>query len=190
MIQSVMCALGAILLSGAALPAAACDQAAGAPVIHLKVSSPLTVLQHGPATDVAIDAAGCVTARFQAIDVRHGVHRFQLPAGEFAALKREIRAAELLAFDETRIKAATVAPATAAEGEVRWRVSDPDLVELTLASGIADAKSARAKSIRFQDLEGTLLNRPDVADLQALGAIKVRLVELGGDRRMKKESDQ
>ena len=188
MIQSVMRAAGAILLATAALPAAACDKAAGPPVIHLKVSSPLTVVQHGPATDVAIDAAGCVTSRFSAIDKRHGVHRFQLPEGEFATLKREVQAAKLLAFDETRIKAAAAAPSPAAGGEVRWHVSDPELVELTLAPGIADAKSAQAKSIRFADLRGSLMKRPDVAELQALSAVKTRLVELGSDARLKQES--
>jgi hypothetical protein len=182
-----MRALGAILLASAALPAGACDKAAGAPVIRLMVSSPLTVLQHGPATDVSIDAGGCVTSRFSAIDKRHGVHRFQLPAGEFAALKREVQAAKLLAFDETRIKAAAAAASPADTG-VRWHVSDPDIVELTLAAGIADAKSAQAKSIRFADLQGSLMKRPDIAELQALGAVKTRLVELGSDARLQQES--
>ena len=178
------CAAGALLLC-AALPAAACDKAAGTPVIQLKVFAPLSA-QSGPATDVSIDAAGCVTSRFSEIDKRHGVHRVQLGGAEFAQLKREIQAARLAEFDAASVKAwPPLAP-----GQTGWIVSDPDIVELTLAPGYADAKSARGKSIRFVDIDGALMNRPEVAALQSLGAVKARLGQLAQDKRLQRESDR
>jgi len=180
---------GALLLALAGLPCraeAGCTKAAGAPVVQLKVYAPLTAVEFGPATDVAIDASGCVTARFSAIDKRHGIQRFQMGSGEFAALKREIQAAKLSGFDQARLKAYEAA-APARAGQTQWRVSDPDIVELTLGAGIADAKAA-PKEIRYTGLEGALLNRPDVAELQSLAAVKSRLSELASDARLKKEA--
>ena len=177
-------ATGALMFA-IALPAAACDSAAGTPVIHLKVYAPLSA-DSGPATDVAIDATGCVTSRFNSIDKRHGVHRLQLGGKEFARLKREIQASGVAGFDAAKI----ARPAPLAEGATRWRVSDPDIVELTLAPGYGDAVSKRATKIRFTDVDGALMNRPDVAGLQALGAVKSRLVELSEDTRLQKEAGQ
>lgn len=177
MFRSLLPPLGVLLFAIAALPAIACDKTEGAPVIRLKVSSPLTMLQHGPATDVAIDATGCVTTRFPAIDRRHGTHRYQLKATQFDALKREIQAARLADFDASRVKAKLAAPKAVGEIEHVW--TDADIVELELGAGIADAKSARSASIRWSGVEASLMNRPDLAELQSLAAVKARLIDLG-----------
>jgi hypothetical protein len=179
-----------LLLAMAGAPALACEKTEGAPVMRLQVFSPLVMHQHGASTDVSVDAAGCVTTRFPAIDKRAGVHRYQLGDGEFAALKREVRSARLQAFDAAQLKRALEQPRAKSEGALEYFAADADIVQLTLAPGIADAKSASAKSIRWQGIESALMNRPDLVDLQSLAVVKSRLLQIGTDPRLAKEAAQ
>lgn len=185
--RQIRWAVGVFLIATASVPAFACDQAEGTPVIRLQVFSPLTMLQHGAATDISVDATGCVTARYPTIDKRSGTHRYQLEADEFAALERDVQSAGLSSFDAAHIRRALEQSRPKREGEIEYFTADADIVELTLAPGMADAKSRSGKSIRWQGIESALMNRPDVTQLQSLAVVKARLMHLGSDRRMTKE---
>ncbi len=179
-------ALLAIIASVAhsTVASAACGKASGEPAIRLRVYSPLVMTQIGASTDIAIDAAGCVMARYPATDKRHGVHSFDLPRAEFDVLQREVRAARLDTFDAIRVKEQLSADAIASSPSIEYLTTDPDIVQLEVAYPVAGSKSPTVKSIRWTGMDQDLLNPPEVRQLHALAAVKARLMELAVDSRL------
>lgn len=163
--------------------ASACQQS-GSVQLRLRVYSPLVAAQFGPSTDVSVDDAGCVVAKFPAFDTRHGTHAFRLGGTELAALRTQVRDSGIQRIDAAQLKRALQTEAKFAAPPVEHVVSDGDIIHLELAAGSSKSTGARPVSLQWSNLDADLRNHPYSRELKALDLVRRRLIDLSTDRRL------
>jgi hypothetical protein len=171
----------------AAADSHACVGKSFTPIVELRSSQPLLASPDGDnSQSIAIDASGCVKVHFPAFDTRAGTYGFRLDPAEFAGLKRELRSSKVMNFDAAAVKRELLAHEAQKVAQpvlTGYRVTDEEVLELSLLGDAIGDKRAAPQQVTWTGLREQLLNHPELDALVGLAAVRERLVLLTTDTR-------
>jgi hypothetical protein len=159
-------------------------------IIEMRSTQPLLASPDGDDTQsLAVDATGCVKVHFPAFDTRAGTYSFRLDESEFASLKQELRSSKVMSFDAAAVKRdllALEAQKDSRAGLTGYRVTDEEVLELSLFGDAIGDKRAAPQRVTWTGLREQLLNHPELDSLVGLAAVRERLNLLATDARKRR----
>lgn len=193
--SALLASLAFLLAAGASHAAPGCGKSSSPAIVQLRVTQPLILTPDGDVSfKVQLQADGCVTVHYPSYDQRAGTYRYALGPAEFDRLRQQVKASGIEEFNPEAVRAELEQLAAAknagAGPSVIHRVSDEEVIELSIEGQTTPKTGAGSPALVWSGLREQLLNHPQHSRLLALRSLTDRLTQLGSDPRMSKVQAQ